>query len=601
MSSRLNARWPVVVAGIFCIYSVLLLWNAFDSKEQLRVAADARMIADSKRRAAALGDFAAQQRSTAEELAALHELRTYLVNKALGMSPLYGLDASLGAVEQRFRDWIGRDKIGDGQAYTRIAWVDAAGHVLVDTGHDPATLPAPAEPAGRTSFEIDVEHRTIVTAAPVVFKGELVGTVVTVGDIGQLYRSLIQMVAEGSYRETLVTSDGREIATPAGALAFAPELAVELARLPPGQPARVAPLSAAARDAGKGDAVAIATPVPGMAAVLVTTLSRDEIYGDLSSSVLLFSLSAFPVLLLLAAWRTDRLQGRARALELDAARSDAHRHVLQGRNESLSEEIRRREAIEAELQRHRDHLEELVTRRTAELNRLFHALPDSYFRMARDGTLLEHRAGREAGLFLVPEQFLGRKLQDVVPTDMAQKVTAALGDLAHGAEQCIAECEMTLSTGRQFYEARVLPLDEDQLLMVVRNVTERREFEEVREANRREAERLARVKSEFLANMSHEIRTPLNAVLGLAQIGTRDRSGRAAPQNFQGILDAGRHLLSIVDDILDFSKLEAGKLSVERRAFRLSAAVDAVVGLVAGRTAAKGLALPVVLAPGLPD
>ncbi|MBA3623962.1 MAG: hypothetical protein H0W48_05835, partial [Methylibium sp.] len=46
MSSRLNARWPVIVAGIFCIYSVLLLWNAFDSKEQLRVAADARMIAD---------------------------------------------------------------------------------------------------------------------------------------------------------------------------------------------------------------------------------------------------------------------------------------------------------------------------------------------------------------------------------------------------------------------------------------------------------------------------------------------------------------------------------------------------------------------------
>ncbi|MBA3624605.1 MAG: response regulator, partial [Methylibium sp.] len=87
----------------------------------------------------------------------------------------------------------------------------------------------------------------------------------------------------------------------------------------------------------------------------------------------------------------------------------------------------------------------------------------------------------------------------------------------------------------------------------------------------------------------------------LAQIGTRDRSGRAAPQSFQSILDAGRHLLSIVDDILDFSKLEAGKLSVERRAFRLSAAVDAVVGLVAGRTAAKGLALPVVMAPGLPD
>jgi signal transduction histidine kinase/CheY-like chemotaxis protein len=565
------------------------------------VAADARMVADSKRRAAGLGDFAAEQRSNTEELATLHELRTYLLNKALGMSPLYGLDASLGAVEQRFRDWIEREGTGGHAVYKRIAWLDASGQVLVDTGHDPSTLYRPAGPPGESSITMDLERGAIVTSSPVDFKGEFAGTVVTVGEIGQLYRSLIQVVEQGSYRETLLTRDGREIATPAGMRAFAPELAVELARLPPARPTHVATLPKAAQVAGLSDTIATTTPVPGMDAVLVTMLSRDELYGHLSSRLFLMSLSVFPLLLLVAAFRMDYLQGRARALALDAARSDAHRSVLLGRNESLSEEIRRREVVEVELGRHRDHLEELVTLRTAELNRLFHALPDVYFRMARDGTVLEHRAGREAQACLVPQQLLGRRMQDMVPQDMAHKIVAALGEVAHGAEQCITEYERVTEAGRQFYEVRVLPLDEDQLLMVVRNVTERREFEEIREANRREAERLARVKSEFLANMSHEIRTPLNAVLGLAQIGTRDRTGRAALENFQGILDAGRHLLSIVDDILDFSKLEAGKLSVERRPFRLQAAVDAVVGLVAGRTAAKGLSLPVTLAPGLAD
>jgi signal transduction histidine kinase/CheY-like chemotaxis protein len=601
MSSRTETRWPVIVAGVFCIYAVLLLWNAFQSEERLRVTADARVSAESKRRAAALGEIAAEQRSSAQELAGMHELNNYLVNEALGMSPLYGLDASLGVVEQRLREWMSRANTTDGKSYTRIAWLDASGRALVDVGPETSTPIGPAGAAGAPSLSLDLARRAIVSSAPVIFKGEPSGTVVALRDVDEFLSALIQDAGQASYRETLLTSDGREIVGRGGPPAFTPALAAELSRLVPGRPTPVGTLPGAAGAEALDDAHAVVTPVPGLAAVLVTTFSREEIYGHLSSPVFLYSLSAFPAVLLLAAVWMSRLQGRARELTLDAARSQAHRHVLQDRNEALSEEIRRREAIEAELQRHRDHLEELVARRTAELTRLFHALPDMYFRIARDGSILEHRAGREADLFVVPEKLLGCRMRDIVPADAARKLDRALDDVARGAEQCIAEYEVVLAGGRQFYEARVLPLDGDQLLMVVRNVTDRRELEETREANRREAERLARVKSEFLANMSHEIRTPLNAVLGLAQIGSREGAGRGAPRHFQGIVEAGRHLLSIVDDILDFSKLEAGKLSVERRAFSLSAAVDSVVGLVAGRTAAKGLALPVTLAPDLPD
>jgi signal transduction histidine kinase len=84
------------------------------------------------------------------------------------------------------------------------------------------------------------------------------------------------------------------------------------------------------------------------------------------------------------------------------------------------------------------------------------------------------------------------------------------------------------------------------------------------EAARAEAVRLARVKSEFLANMSHEIRTPLNGVLGLARMGFRDNAGRDATQAvFARILSSGRLLLGIINDILDYSKIEAGKLRIE--------------------------------------
>ena len=120
-------------------------------------------------------------------------------------------------------------------------------------------------------------------------------------------------------------------------------------------------------------------------------------------------------------------------------------------------------------------------------------------------------------------------------------------------------------------------------------------------AARQEAEHLARVKSEFLSNMSHEIRTPLNAVMGLARIGARD-SGEAVSQlTFNRILDSSEHLLVVINDILDLSKIEAGKLQIEPRQFSIHSVVEGAVRLVAAQAAAKGLALEVSIAPQLTE
>ena len=121
------------------------------------------------------------------------------------------------------------------------------------------------------------------------------------------------------------------------------------------------------------------------------------------------------------------------------------------------------------------------------------------------------------------------------------------------------------------------------------------------ETARAEAERLARVKSEFLANMSHEIRTPLNAVLGLAQIGARDSAGRTAHATFARIREAGEHLLGVINDVLDFSKLEAGRVVVDRQPLALAAVIDNVRSLIGERAVSKGLKFGVDMAPGLPE
>ena len=105
------------------------------------------------------------------------------------------------------------------------------------------------------------------------------------------------------------------------------------------------------------------------------------------------------------------------------------------------------------------------------------------------------------------------------------------------------------------------------------------------EAARDEAQRLARVKSSFLANMSHEIRTPLNAVLGFAQIGLRDSIGLPAQAQFGRIVNAGDHLLRVINDVLDLSRIESGKVVVESRAFALRAVLADVSSIVIARRA----------------
>ena len=105
------------------------------------------------------------------------------------------------------------------------------------------------------------------------------------------------------------------------------------------------------------------------------------------------------------------------------------------------------------------------------------------------------------------------------------------------------------------------------------------------------AEAATRAKSAFLANMSHEIRTPMNAIIGLTYLLRRDSADAQAAARLDRVADAAQHLLQVINDILDLSKIEAGKLELEDTAFSLRDTVDRTLALVADRARDKGLAL----------
>ncbi len=125
------------------------------------------------------------------------------------------------------------------------------------------------------------------------------------------------------------------------------------------------------------------------------------------------------------------------------------------------------------------------------------------------------------------------------------------------------------------------------------------------EEARRAAQLASRAKGAFLANMSHEIRSPMTAILGYAEILYREGDRDAAPPHrveaLETIMRNGRHLLNVINDILDLSKLEAGKMTIEKVRCSPALIVNDVADLMRVRAAAKGLSLDVEFAGPIPE
>ena len=282
-------------------------------------------------------------------------------------------------------------------------------------------------------------------------------------------------------------------------------------------------------------------------------------------------------------------------------------------------DITERKQTETELERHRQQLEELVAQRTSQLlatearaTRILDSAADGLYGVDNQGriTFINPAACQMLGYTL--EQAMGRSAHDLFRHSRSD------GSPCPAAECMICQAWQAGRESRVDDEAcwhadghavpvtlASRPIVENGKLagavVSVVDVSSQRAATRAREQALIAAENLARARSEFLANMSHEIRTPMNGVLGFAQIGQRTYKDPEKARNaFEKILTSGNRLLGIVNDILDFSRIDAGKMHVEAIEMSLGEALDHALELVADRARAKGLELRLEKAPNLP-
>jgi two-component system, cell cycle sensor histidine kinase DivJ len=147
--------------------------------------------------------------------------------------------------------------------------------------------------------------------------------------------------------------------------------------------------------------------------------------------------------------------------------------------------------------------------------------------------------------------------------------------------------------------------DRDGIVAVTRDISDRKAQEAVLLKTRDEAESASRAKTQFLANMSHELRTPLNAVIGFSEILNRELFGTLGEARYRDyarlIHESGEHLLNVVNDILDMSKIEAGKFKIVKEPFNVGALVKSCCDIMRHTAEQRSLSLIVDIEPGIPE
>jgi PAS domain S-box-containing protein len=226
------------------------------------------------------------------------------------------------------------------------------------------------------------------------------------------------------------------------------------------------------------------------------------------------------------------------------------------------------------------------------------SLPDILFHIDKEGKVLNHN-------FIKSNISIFNQIQEhknfflAFPKAVTLQFKDAIGkSLENGSYQL--EFHISGKHRLAFFEARISKINEHEVIILLRNISQSKEYETNLKKAIEKAEQANKAKSEFLANMSHEIRTPMNAILGFSESLYHKITDEGHKNMLKSVLSSGNVLLSLINDILDMSKIEAGKLEFDYQPVNIRNIGKEVVRIFSDKATKKNLSLKTKVADTVP-